>query len=672
MARFSHSTRSMPRLLAVYAVITLVPVVLLGVVLGITFNHEATQRGLAQGRAEALVVAQTAVEPELNGRPLSEGLGRGERVAMTRLVQRAVAEKDVLRLRLRDLQGRVVFSADGTGLHDGVDDEALDAAHGDVVADLTHLNADSNDDDSIVGVPSVEVYLPLHAGTPTRRVGVLEIYLPYTPIATEVRAGLRHLRIDLMGGLAGLYLLLFAITLSATSGLRREVAINGFLATHDALTKLPNRGLFRTKANAAIGRLSSRVCPMTIAIIDLDRFKQINDALGDRSGDRLLIELGARLTNELADGDTVARLGGDEFGLVLHDLAEPEQALHRLREVIRNDLELDGLTLAIESSIGFVSVPRGENHVDLHLRHAEVAMYAAKAQHAGVLRYSPDLEQYDAGRLALVTELRDAITADQLVLHYQPQVDPATGTTTAVEALLRWQHPIHGFVPPGRFLPLAEQTEVIDAVTDWVIARALRDVRAVTELGFDLSVAVNASARSIVRDDFTPRVLRALADAGVSPSRLTVEVTETALMTDHPAATRVLGGLASAGVSVSLDDFGQGQTSLGYLSSLPVNELKIDRSFVTDMNEDDAHAAIVRSVIRLGHNLGMQVVAEGIESADVLSSLQDAECDLAQGFHIARPMPLEQLGEWLRKRASDRSVSPPEPPAGRVGASTTV
>jgi diguanylate cyclase (GGDEF)-like protein len=559
MARFAHRNRSMPRLLAVYAAITLLPVLVLGVVLGITFNHEATKRGLAQGRAEALVIAQTAVEPELNGQALSSGLTPGEHAAMQRLVSRAVQEKDLLRLRLRDLKGRVVFADDGTGFHEGVDDEALEAAkYRTVVSDLTHLNADSNDDASNIGEPAVEVYLPLHAGTPTRIVGVLEIYLPYSPIAAEVHSGLRRLKIDLIAGLAGLYLLLFAITLSASRGLRRELASNAFLATHDRLTGLPNRGLFRDRAKAAIGRSLSPNRRITIAIIDLDRFKQINDALGDGCGDRLLIEVGVRLGAEIDDGDTLARLGGDEFGLVLRNPVDPEQMLYRLREAIRRDFELDGLTLSIESSIGFVTVYGGDRDADLHLRRAQVAMYAAKAHHSGVVPYSPDLEQYDADQLALVTELRDAITSDQLVLYYQPQVDPVSGQAIAVEALLRWQHPTHGFVPPDQFLPLAEQTEVIDTVTDWVIATALRDIRRVAELGFDISVAVNASARTIVREDFTPRVLQALTAGGVTPGRLTVEVTETALLTDRVRATKVLSGLASAGVGVSLDDFGRG------------------------------------------------------------------------------------------------------------------
>jgi diguanylate cyclase (GGDEF)-like protein len=473
-------------------------------------------------------------------------------------------------------------------------------------------------------------------------------------------AGSAHVRAGIIVGLVALILLVLGPTLAVYRGLGRELGANAFRATHDALTKLPNRGLFRDRATAAIGRSPSANRWTTIAIVDLDRFKQINDALGDDGGDRLLTELAERLKGEMRVGDSVARVGGHEFGLVLRNLADAEQALQRLREVIRRDVALDGLTLAIDSSIGFVTVFAGDRDVDQHLRHAELAMNAAKAKHAGVVAYSPFLEPYDIDELTLVAELPDAITGDQLVLQYQPQLDPATGKTTSVEALLRWAHPTRGLLAPGQFLPLAEQTEVIEPITDWVIATALRDVRRAGQHGFDICVSVNVSARSIVRDDFAARVLQALADAAVLPKRLKVEVTEAALMTGGERATQTLITLASAGVGVSLDDFGRGRTSLGDLASLPVGELKIDRSFVTDMISHKAHAAIVRSMIDLGHNLGLRVVAEGIESGDVLTALREAGCDHAQGFRIARPMPLEQLIAWLAARPHASLPSSPK------------
>lgn len=649
------------RLFAIYAAITFVPVFALGLVLAVTFRSDANLRGLAQGQSEAELIGQTAVEPELTGRPLSAGLSRAERRGLVRLVDRAVRERDVLRLRLRDLAGHVVFADDGSGFGGKPESEALDAAHGQPVALLTRLNSDTNDHGRH-GVASVEVYLPLTVGVPGRRVGVLEIYLPYAPIARDVTAGLHRLYLDLALGLTALYLLLFAITVSVSRGLRREVAINAFLAHHDILTDLPNRALFLSRAEAAVAHAARSRKPAAIAIVDLDHFKDINDTLGHQSGDQLLTEIARRVSRDMRPGDTVARLGGDEFGVILRDVPDAEQALLRLRDVIEGEVEIRGLPLSVQPSIGFVTVSEPGADVDTLLQHADVAMYAAKAQHTGVVRYQPELDHYDAANLSLVAELRHAINAGELVLHYQPQSDIATGATVAVEALVRWQHPTHGLLYPDRFLPLAEQTDLIDKLTEWVLATALVEIRSLGGSRSDLAVAVNVSARTIGRTEFAQQVIQALKAHEVAPERLIIEVTETALLTDPVSAARVLTDLAEAGVAVSLDDFGRGQTSLGYLSALPIHELKIDRSFVTDMRDNPAHAAIVRSIIDLGHNLSMRVVAEGIETDEVLTTLRDHNCDLAQGFLLARPMTAASLELWLLRPA------PPSRPRSAISA----
>jgi diguanylate cyclase (GGDEF)-like protein len=636
----------MARLFVVYALITSIPVIGLGVVLAGTFRKEANRRGLAEGRSEATLIGQTTVGPELDGQPLSHGVTATEKAGLWRIVHRAVEEGRVLRLRVRDLAGDVLWSDDGSGVGDQPEDEALDAARGETVTRLTHLNADS-DDEGPTGVAAVEVYLPLVAGDPGRRVGVLEIYLPYGPIAHDVQAGLQSLYLDLVLGLAALYLLLFAITVSASRGLRRELSINAFLAHHDALTDLPNRSLFLSRARAAIGRASPQRPPVAVAIIDLDHFKDINDTLGHQSGDQLLTQLAQRVSANMRPGDTVARLGGDEFGIVLCDVADAEEALRRLRDVISAEVDVRGLPLSVAPSIGFVTVADADADVDTLLQQAELAMYAAKAQHAGVLEYHTDFNRYDASSLGLLAELRHAIADGQLVLHYQPQASAASERVSAVEALVRWEHPLHGLLYPDRFLPLAEQTDLIDTLTEWVIDEALAQVRRLTEQGFDISVAVNVSARTVVRPEFAREVITALQRSEVASDRLIVEVTETALLIDPARAADVLAELAAAGVTISLDDFGQGQTSLGYLSRLPVHELKIDRSFVTDMDENPAHAAIVRSVIDLGHNLSMLVVAEGIETEAVLAMLRGYACDIAQGYFLARPMPAASLDDWL-------------------------
>ena len=309
------SAHSLARLFVTYAAITAIPVVLLGVVLGVSYRHEATARGISEGRSEAALVAATAVEPILDGRPLSQGLSADEMAALNRLVKRAVGDHNVLRIRLQDLAGHVVYSDDGSGFGGEPDDKAVDAGRGEVTADLTHLNADSDDAGRPLGPRAVEVYLPLTAGVPEHVVGVFEVYLPYAPIEADVDSGLHTLYRDLPIGLGALYIILFIISVSVSRRLRLQVKENKFLAEHDALTELPNRSLFHHRAQEAVIQAVRTDSRAAIAIVDLDRFKEVNDTLGHDSGDLLLTLLAQRLADHTRPQDAVARLGGDEFGL---------------------------------------------------------------------------------------------------------------------------------------------------------------------------------------------------------------------------------------------------------------------------------------------------------------------------------------------------------------------
>jgi diguanylate cyclase (GGDEF)-like protein len=472
-----------------------------------------------------------------------------------------------------------------------------------------------------------------------------------------VTAGLHRIYVDLAVGLAVLYLVLFAITASVSRGLRREAALNAFLAHHDTLTELPNRMLFHRLAAHALADAVRLDRQIAIAIVDLDHFKDVNDTLGHHSGDHLLAELAQRLAARMRPYDTIARLGGDEFGIILRDAAEAEHILWRLREVIDREVEVNGLPLSVQASIGFVIAPDDADDVDSLLQRADVAMYVAKAQHAGVLRYDCSLDHYDAAKLSLVSELRHAIDAGQLVLHYQPQTTLADDRIDAVEALVRWQHPTKGLLYPGTFMPLAEKTDVIDKLTRWVFHTALTELDRLGEAAAGLSVAVNVSARNIGRPGFANEVIAILRDVGVPADRLIVEVTETALLTDPERAAAALAALAGAGVRISIDDFGRGQTSLGYLSDLPIHELKIDRSFVADMASNPGHAAVVRSIVDLGHNLGLRVVGEGIETDDILALLRECRCDIAQGFLLGRPMPGQALVRWLGAAGASHALA---------------
>ena len=642
------------------------PVVLLGTALAANYRTEARRRGLAVGRSEALLISKTAVEPWLDGRDLSQRLSPSEVDGLARLVTRAMTAGSVLKLRVHDQTGRVVFSDDGKPSEATFDDEGADAARGETVARLIRLNSDPGDVGPI-GPESVEVYLPLTAGTPSRQVGVLEIYLPYAPIAADVTAGLHNLYRALAFGLAVLYVVLFVISVSVGRGLRREARRNAFLARHDVLTGLPNRAHFRARAAEALTAATEQR-PVAVAVIDIDRFEEVNDTVGYENGDHVLTALAVRLAEHVGRRGDVARLGGDEFGVILPDVFDAHAELVALRNALDEEVEISGLPLSVHASIGYVVAPRDGVEVDKLLRHAEVATHAAKELHANALRYEEARDGYDATNLVLLAELRRAIAADELVLHYQPKITMADGSSQAIEALVRWEHPTLGVLPPDRFIGLAERTDVIDHLTAWVLRRALTDLHALGPRWSHVAVAVNISARNLSDPRFVVSVLETLTRVGVDATRLIVEITETALLSDPPRAATALQRLASAGVSVSLDDFGTGQTSLAYLAQVPLDELKIDKSFVIDMHTNDAHRAIVRSVVDLGHNLGLRVVGEGVETEDAQFALRETGCDVAQGYFFARPMPYDQLSTWLGTRVA-RSTSKAAP--GRQAPSTS-
>lgn len=629
----------------------LVPVLLIGLVLGVSYRSEATRRGLAQGQSEAVILAESAIEPLLNGQPLAKGLTPLELTRMHALATEMVTNRSIQRLRLRDLRGNVIFSDDGSGFHQAIEDEALDAAHGRTVVLLTHLNSDSVDSGKVRGL-SVEVYLPLYVGAASNRVGVLEIYLPYTPISEDVSASIHSLYRNLALSLALLYLIVFGISFWVGRRLRRQVRVNRFQAEHDALTGLPNRAHFRVLGETELRAGGRGGRCTTIAVIDLDRFKEVNDTLGHQNGDLLLTMLAERIAQEVQPPHIVARFGGDEFGVILSDADAPYDALCQLREVIQNEVIVRGLPLSVEASIGFAVAPIDGTSIDDLLQLADMAMYVAKNERSGVAGYDVSQNHYDASQLTLVAELRHAMASDQLVLHYQPKIDLRDHRVSGVEALVRWQHPDQGLIFPDRFIPLVEQTDLIDELSLWVIAQALKDLHEFSTYDPDFHVAVNVSVRNLGRIGFAAQVLSALRDAHVEPQRLTVEVTETALMADSARTADSLTQMSDAGVRISIDDFGSGQTSLGMLAVLPIAELKIDRSFVQEVQSVPEHAAIVRSMVELGHQLGLGVVAEGVETQMELSVVASTGCDVVQGYHFARPMPIDQLKPWLATASS--------------------
>ena len=430
---------------------------------------------------------------------------------------------------------------------------------------------------------------------------------------------------------------------------------------YDQLTGLPNRVLLLNRLGRALAESVRTSRPLAILILALDRFREVTNTLGAHNGDLIVRDLAARLGDTLGDTDRVARLRGDEFGFLLPDADATfaRQVGERILGSLERPFMVQRLPIEVSASIGMAVAPEHGTEAETLLRRADAAVQFAKKQGGGVsVVYSSACEPHEPSRLALLGELRRALEGDELLLHYQPKVDLKTRTVVGAEALLRWRHAKRGFVPPLEFIGDAEQTGLIRPLTQWVLARAATEARGWAQQGRGLPVAVNVSARSLRDGRIVDDVEEALRAHDLSPERLQVEVTESAVMADAKRAAEVLTRLTSKGVSVSIDDFGTGQTSLGLLPQLPVRELKIDKSFVMGMTgEGGDDTVIVRSTADLAHNLGLTVVAEGVENQWTLDLLSSLGCDEAQGFHIARPMPSADLMTWLGSGGWSRAES---------------
>jgi diguanylate cyclase (GGDEF)-like protein len=388
-------------------------------------------------------------------------------------------------------------------------------------------------------------------------------------------------------------------------------------------------------------------------LLDVDQFREVNDALGHDTGDRLLQEVATRLSDTVRSSETFARLGGDEFGILLSPGSEEDATAlaARIHVALETPFSLSGFPLEIAVSIGIAAYPEHGEDADTLLQHADVAMYVAKDGHSGTARYESEQDTSDAARLALAGELRGAIDNEELVVHFQPKAELESGLIVGVEALVRWQHPERGFIPPNEFIPIAERTGLIKPLSQYVVASALRQCGEWRAAGFDLHVAVNLTIPDLLDLELPDRIGELLAETGVRPGQLELEVTETTILADPFRVRQVLNRLNEMGLRLAIDDFGTGYSSLAYLKNLPVHTIKIDRSFVMGMCEDASDATIVRSTIDLGRNLGLGVVAEGIESQEVWDALRADGCSLAQGYFISRPASAEYLKPILEERA---------------------
>ncbi len=650
-----------PRLLLRVAVTSAIALLIACAAMIAYTRHWALDRAESDASGHTRFVARAVLPTTVRASDFARPVGVLRRTTLDRFFTRSVLFDGALRVKLYSPGGVITYSNDheviGTRPGEGAVARAL---RGGAETDVTHLEDENKSLDEGEPNPKVlETYAPV--AIDGRQVGVLEIYQDFRPVAAAAASATWPIAGVLALVLLAFYVSLFPILRRVTRRLRRHVEEMEHQALHDHLTELPNRVLFRDRLEQALHAARRTPGDVAVMLLDLDRFKEVNDTLGHESGDELLREVGRRLGKNLRGGDTVARLGGDEFAVLAPGLGDAEAALvvaRKLRNAVEWPFTVRGLTLEVEASIGVALFPEHGADADTLLRHAEVAMYQSKESHSGAEVYSPDRDVYSPDRLKLLGELRRAIENRELLLHYQPKVSLRSCEVLGFEALVRWDHPEQGLLPPDRFIPFAEHTGLVKPLTRYVLREAVAQCAEWTRSGLDLTVAVNLSGRDLLDLGLPEDVQSALAGARLDPRRLELEITENTILTDPVRTRAILERLKGLGVRLAIDDFGSGYSSLGYLKRLPLDVLKIDKSFVLGMlRDDDDSAAIVRSTIDLAHNLGLQVVAEGVEDERVGSVLTALHCDAAQGFYFSPPLAGPDVAAWAAEIDKLRSAA---------------
>jgi len=647
------------------ALLSLLPVVALGFVLARVLQAQIVARSLADANQSIGLVAKIGIQPLLSPQDLRQGLTPVELRNLDAQLRARSTTQNLVRLKIWNAQFKTVYSDDHRliGHVYSPSDELRSAIAGrpqpaKVITPMPHTENASE-----VGFGQlVEVYVPLRFASAGPPGGAFEMYLSYAPIAAALSRDKTEIALVVGIGLALLWAVIYRIVARASRRLRRQARENYHLARHDQLTGLPNRTLFIERLAEALRAAGSRGPTTAILLMDLDGFKQINNTLGNAVGDAVLLAVAGRLRHRLGRETLIARLGADEFAILCPHAAGVTGALGTGRAVqasLESPIALDGAALNVEASIGISAMGEHAEDLDTLLQNADVALARARAHGGRVEVYSHARDRFDPTRLMLLGQVRAALEHEEFLLYYQPKTDLKSGRISGVEALLRWQHPERGLMAPMTFIPLVEQTSLVGPVTLHVIDRALRQLVEWADRGLDLQMSVNLSARNLLDPELPSQIFELLQRHGVPAERLTVEVTESATMADPDRAIGVLEDLRRGCVGVSIDDFGTGNASIGYLARLPADEIKIDRSFVTDICEDPRAEAIVRATVDLARHLDLKVVAEGIETQAVLEHLIALGCDSGQGFLISRPLPAGELAPQLGVRAPGPSGAAP-------------
>jgi diguanylate cyclase len=662
------------RLTATFALVSLVAMTALGVALVGVSAHLLQQQALIQAQRTAEAYVRVGVEHEVPETSFRTGSFHPELIA--------TLDKDYGVSSGSGLTGLRLWTGDGVLIYDSTRSKAApspSAASSVVVQggipDPVRFQAATLRDGAVSTAAVVDeisagggkttrldVYVPVFYGHSSPQ-AVAEIVLSYDATAKAVASGTKTILYVVLAGLALLWLLLFRTVHKASRRLRMQAAENARLALLDPLTGLPNRRLFNDRLDRAAAVSARTGLPLGLLLLDIDRFKDVNDTLGHPRGDSLLIQVANRLSGAIREADTVARLGGDEFAIlmpVVESVEAAEAFAQRIKAVFAEPFDVDDLILHIDTSIGLAVLPDHADDVTALMARADIAMYTAKAAGLGLTTFSGSVEDGEdaTSRLMLLGDLRRALgTEDELHMYYQPKIDLRTGDVVGLEALLRWRHPVLGFVPPTDFIPIAEQTGLMKQLTARVLGLVVSQLATWRQEGQELPVAVNLSARNLLEPDLD-QVVAGLVDMhALPPHLLEFEITESAIIEDPVKAGQMLHKLTALGMTVAVDDFGIGNTSMSQLGTMPLRTIKIDRSFVTNLANDPSGQVLVKAIVDLAHEFGLVAVAEGVEDADVIERLKVMGCDVAQGYHWSRPVPVDELAAVLTRLAVEHAAT---------------
>jgi len=634
-----------PRLLLRFAVLSALGIGLAAAAILVVVRHAGTSTAERGAIRQARLLADAVLPEQLRAEDALAPVPGERRAELDRFFERSVLRDGTVRVSIVAADGRITYSTDHRLI--GATRQiprVAEARTGQIVAQVRGGGPQT--------APRVlDALVPLVLSPGGVR-AVADVEQDYRPIEAAARRAFLPVAAVLEALLVVLFLVLAPALVAVTRRIRRQVAEIERSATHDALTELPNRVAFGERVAELLAQ--DRAAPFAVLHVDVERFGEVNETLGHDRGDELLTQLASRLRSALRDGSVLARLDADEFGVLVPGVGveQARAVATRVRAAADAPFQLSGVPVGVELSAGIAAAPAHGSTAEALLQHADVALSLAKRQRSGYAVYDPAFDTRDTERLTLLGELRDALEREELVLFFQPRARLDSGEIRAVEALVRWQHHERGLLGPGAFVPAAEHTGLIRPLGRYVLERALRQQVAWRREGIDLEVGVNLTMVDLLDAALPDEVAALLRREGVQASRLVAEITESSLMSDPVRVHDVVTRLSALGVRIAVDDFGTGYSSLAYLSRLPVDEIKIDRSFVQAMTERPEDASIVASIVDLARNLGLACVAEGVETQAHWDALRRLGCDHAQGYLLGKPMPADALADLVRARAA--------------------